>query len=147
MPEHARADQYRFHVADRVPFSQSLEVKVETLYVWAPSTWQSVAFWYQLPSSATSAPLPTGRAGLELEIGPNPIRDAVRIRFTLPAAAATTVEVLDVRGRRVEVIAERRFEAGPHEMSWSRGGAASGVYFLRVLAGDLRDTRKVVLSP
>jgi hypothetical protein len=48
-PAYARADQYRWRVADCVPFTRSLEVLVENRYAQAGSRWTSVAFWYQQP--------------------------------------------------------------------------------------------------
>lgn len=47
--EYARADQFRWCIADRVGFSSSIEVKIENCYVLAPSVWTSVGFWYQQP--------------------------------------------------------------------------------------------------
>ena len=45
----ARADQYRWRIADCIPFSSSIEVKVECRYARAGSRWTSVCFWYELP--------------------------------------------------------------------------------------------------
>lgn len=45
--EYARADQYRWQIADCVPFSNSLEVKIENRYAATGADWTSVAFWYQ----------------------------------------------------------------------------------------------------
>jgi hypothetical protein len=45
----SRADQYRWRIADCVPFSRSIEVNVECRYGNSGSKWTSVAFWYQLP--------------------------------------------------------------------------------------------------
>jgi hypothetical protein len=45
----ARADQYRWRIADCVPFSRSIDVKVECRYAQAGSRWTSVCFWYELP--------------------------------------------------------------------------------------------------
>lgn len=45
----ARADQYRWRIADCIPFSRSIEVDVECRYAYDGSRWTSVAFWYQLP--------------------------------------------------------------------------------------------------
>jgi hypothetical protein len=45
----ARADQYRWRIADCIPFSRSIEVNVECRYGNNGSRWTSVAFWYQLP--------------------------------------------------------------------------------------------------
>ena len=44
-----RADQYRWRIADCIPFTESIEVNVECRYALNPSHWRSVGFWYQLP--------------------------------------------------------------------------------------------------
>lgn len=46
-PALARADQYRWRIADRVPFSTSIDVKIECHYGIIGSRWTSVAFWYE----------------------------------------------------------------------------------------------------
>ncbi len=45
----ARADQYRWYIADRVPFCQSIRVDIECRYALVGAEYTSVAFWYQLP--------------------------------------------------------------------------------------------------
>lgn len=46
----ARADQYRWCIADRIPFCSSIDVKIENQYAVIGSEWTSVAFWYQQPA-------------------------------------------------------------------------------------------------
>lgn len=48
-PALARADQYRWRIADRVPFRTFIDVKIECSYGTVGSRWTSVAFWYQAP--------------------------------------------------------------------------------------------------
>ena len=45
----ARADQYRWRIADGIPFTRSIDVKVECRYSVTGASWTSVVFWYQLP--------------------------------------------------------------------------------------------------
>jgi flagellar hook assembly protein FlgD len=57
--------------------------------------------------------------------------------------------VYDVAGRRVATIAEGRYPAGAHPLRWdggTEGGgvAPAGVYFIRIVAGPDRVTRKAV---
>ncbi|MBN2271954.1 MAG: DUF2961 domain-containing protein [Sedimentisphaerales bacterium] len=47
--QYSRADQYRWRIADCVPFSRSIEVNIENRYAPDGSEWTSVAFWYQYP--------------------------------------------------------------------------------------------------
>ena len=50
--EHARADQYRWYIADRIPFYNSIDVDIENRYAVDGATFASVAFWYQQPTLA-----------------------------------------------------------------------------------------------
>ena len=45
----SRADQYRWRIADCIPFSESVEVNVECRYSGNGACWKSVGFWYELP--------------------------------------------------------------------------------------------------
>jgi len=45
----SRADQYRWRIADCIPFTESIEVNVECRYGYNGSIWKSVGFWYELP--------------------------------------------------------------------------------------------------
>jgi hypothetical protein len=54
-PVFARADQYRWVIADRVPFAESIEVKIENRYAVVGARWTSVSFWYQQPPLTADA--------------------------------------------------------------------------------------------
>ena len=47
--ETSRADQYRWRIADCIPFTESIEVNVECRYSINGAHWRSVGFWYELP--------------------------------------------------------------------------------------------------
>ncbi|GAB5536883.1 MAG: hypothetical protein Rubg2KO_31320 [Rubricoccaceae bacterium] len=88
----------------------------------------------------------TAEASLELAIAPNPSRGAARVAFTLPEASNVTVEVLDLLGRRVSVLAERSFSAGSHTLSLPETVAA-GTYLVRLQAGRDALTRTLTRLP
>ncbi len=61
------------------------------------------------------------------------------LAFSLPYAARVTLEIFDVRGRRIEAAQDRRirgerFEAGVHNVDLRRTHLAAGVYFARLTA-------------
>ena len=104
--------------------------------------------------NSTTVGIPDGEGGGAgvrlLAASPNPFRSATRVAFALPEAAAVHAEVLDVRGRRVAVIADDGYAAGSHELQWDgrddTGRATpSGLYFLRLTAGDETRTTKLLL--
>jgi hypothetical protein len=91
-------------------------------------------------------PLP----GLRLSApAPNPTRGRSVLRFSLPAAGAARVEVLDLRGARVAVLAEGEYPAGEHVVEWggesaTGGEAASGCYWVRLSSGAHSRTVRLV---
>lgn len=81
---------------------------------------------------------------------PNPFTDATTIRYSLKAPQDVTVEVFNVLGQRVRRLVDAPRDAGEHTLTWNgrTGGgapAASGVYFVRLQAGDFTATRKMTL--
>jgi hypothetical protein len=147
-PPLGRTDQYRWQIADRISFTESIEVRVETK-AWAGSQWQSVAFWYQLPPTASDVLPGTGAGGgvgLELRPAvPNPFAESTLIRFSLASDRHTVLDVLDIRGRSIETLVDGVRLAGPHEIRWSPRRLPNGVYFVRLQAEGHTDTRKVVV--
>jgi hypothetical protein len=83
----------------------------------------------------------------ELALGPvypNPFNATVTIPFALPQAAKVTVALYDVTGRQVALMAGGSFAAGEHSLQWSSEGVASGVYLVRLTAGNRTLTTKVI---
>ena len=85
-------------------------------------------------------------AGARLALGtplPNPARGAFTVAFVLPTAAPATLELLDVRGRRVAARALSELGAGAYSVRFAEGARLTpGVYFLRLTQGADVATRK-----
>lgn len=81
---------------------------------------------------------------------PNPFSARTEIAFELSEAAHTTLTVYDVMGRKVATLVDRSMDAGPHAVAWNghsdQGSKlASGVYFYRLSAGDVSQTKRVII--
>jgi hypothetical protein len=76
---------------------------------------------------------------------PNPFTQRTTLEYTLPEAVPVRLQVYDILGRRVATLADERQTAGFHTVTWTPRGLASGVYILRMQAGDQRFTRKLTL--
>jgi hypothetical protein len=81
---------------------------------------------------------------------PNPFYTGTSIAFSLPEASHARLEVFDISGKRVRVLAEGVIPVGKHEESWDgRNDAgervASGLYFYKLTAGKHTVTRKCAL--
>ncbi len=97
------------------------------------------------PTAVSGAP-PKLPVSMVLEQNyPNPFNSGTVIRFALPAAGALRLEVFDLLGRRVVVLAEGRREAGLHQAAFDAGVLANGVYLCRLTGGGSTQTRKMLL--
>ncbi|MCD4828418.1 MAG: PKD domain-containing protein [Candidatus Cloacimonetes bacterium] len=88
-------------------------------------------------------------AGLALHL-PNPLRLGAGISFSLPLPGAVSLELFDIRGRRVRRLLSGTMPTGSHLLHWDGRDdngryCASGVYLLRLTAPRGMLTRRVVL--
>jgi hypothetical protein len=79
-------------------------------------------------------------AGVQLDVGPTPFRDALAVRFG--GAGPLSVDVFDVRGTRVERVVDRA--PGGGSISWRPAQRiGSGVYFIRLSGPNRSLVRRV----
>jgi hypothetical protein len=77
---------------------------------------------------------------------PNPARGAATLRYALPGAADVQIEVYNVLGQRVAMIATGRQEAGRVEQRLDTSRWPSGLYFVRLVTdGAVRTERLTVV--
>ncbi len=97
----------------------------------------------------TSVSIPVARFALE-QNHPNPFNPVTTIRFTMPASGQVKVAVYDANGRLVKTLLDEVRSSGPNAVEWDGTNSAgrsvgSGVYFYRLSAGNLVQTRKMTL--
>jgi len=98
---------------------------------------------WRRPLDAVSAP-PPAPTGLRIAIaGAQPVRDAVRFRIDLPTATHASIDVFDVRGRRVARL-EGTWDAGTRHVPWDARALTPGVYHARLEAGGAVDAVRFV---
>lgn len=82
---------------------------------------------------------------------PNPFRGSTRFLFDLPSPARVRLEVFDLQGRLVRVVADADMPAGRHAIAWDPGAGGSsvtvGLYVYRLRAGGFAAARKLVVLP
>lgn len=76
---------------------------------------------------------------------PNPFNPVTSIRFGLPETADVRLEVYNVLGQRVAVLAQERREAGWHTVQFNGSALSSGTYLYRLTAGDTVQSRMLML--
>lgn len=95
---------------------------------------------------------PTGEGSspvLAFAAGPNPAHNEVRMEFTLDRPLGLLIDVFDVQGRQVVQLDRGIVAAGDHQITWdgrdSEGrDAGSGIFWMRLQAGGVMETRRVV---
>jgi hypothetical protein len=89
-------------------------------------------------------PLPTEFA--LCPIMPNPVMSGATVVFDVPRPSHVSVAAFDIRGRKVDTVAQGAFAPGRHTARWQPREVAPGVYFIRLEAMGFSQTRKVVLN-
>lgn len=78
---------------------------------------------------------------------PNPFRDGTTIGFELPRSAEVRVIVYDLLGREVRQIVSGIRPAGKYQEYFDANGLSSGMYFVRLIAGQSSITKQMILVP
>ena len=76
---------------------------------------------------------------------PNPFNSRVHIDFNVGRAGMVRLEVFGPTGQRVEKLVEAWHKRGAYRVGWDASKLASGVYVVRLRAGDTVQERKVSL--
>jgi hypothetical protein len=76
---------------------------------------------------------------------PNPFNASTTIRFVLPEPQVVKLKVFDLLGRQVQTLIDEYKRAGVHTVIFDASGLSSGVYFCRLQAGEMVETRRMVL--
>ncbi|RPH93377.1 T9SS C-terminal target domain-containing protein [candidate division KSB1 bacterium] len=76
---------------------------------------------------------------------PNPFNPSTTLSFTLPREGSVRLEIYNLQGRLVQVLAEGRHAAGKHRVNFSGESLAAGVYLCRFESGPVSATQKLLL--
>jgi hypothetical protein len=78
-----------------------------------------------------------------LMVFPNPVSNTATISYTLEHSANVVLKVFDLTGRLVTTLADAAFDEGDHEITWDASEVKSGIYLLRMEAGEEMLTEKL----
>ncbi|AXI99509.1 Por secretion system C-terminal sorting domain-containing protein [Cyclonatronum proteinivorum] len=76
---------------------------------------------------------------------PNPFNPTTNIRFSLPEQQDIRLEVFNMQGQRVAVLASGSFQAGSHTLPFDASALASGLYLYRLSTPAQTISRKMML--
>lgn len=131
------------------------------LYVLPPSVSSPGWYWYtnnnnllmtvrvveRLPTAAAEEVPQPDKLAITL-VYPHPVggRQAV-VRYRVPDSGPVRMELYDLLGRRVGLLAEGLLPAGEHVLLWEPAGLSPGLYWLVLRQGQGRAARPVVVRP
>jgi len=76
---------------------------------------------------------------------PNPFNPTTSINYGLENDGYVEIIVYDAAGRLVEELVNQHQTKGYHSITWNASTQASGMYFAKMVAGDVVQTQKLVL--
>jgi hypothetical protein len=105
---------------------------------------------YQFATEVPDRPVDRVLTTRLLPNAPNPFNPSTMIRFELARSEDVTLDLYDAGGRLVRPLVRGRTDPGLISVVWDGRDAngrmaGSGVYFLRLVAGEVRDKRTIVL--
>ncbi|MBD3232413.1 MAG: T9SS type A sorting domain-containing protein [candidate division Zixibacteria bacterium] len=80
-----------------------------------------------------------------LEVYPNPFNAFSTINFDLKEATSLKLDIYNIAGRKVVTLADGEFERGEYSLSWDASEYPSGVYFIKLAAGNYITTKRMTL--
>ena len=76
---------------------------------------------------------------------PNPFNPTTTLSFAIPVASEVSLSIYNLKGREVASLIDGIMDAGYHSVVWNADNHSSGVYFVKMLAGEFVNTQKLML--
>ena len=76
---------------------------------------------------------------------PNPFNPTTTLSFALPIESEVSLTIYNLQGREVISLVDQNMDAGYHSVVWNADAHASGVYFVKMVAGEYISTQKLML--
>jgi hypothetical protein len=107
--------------------------------------------WMDTPPPILETPKPALPSETALtSIHPNPFNPQTTVAFSLASDGLVRIAIYDVRGTLIRRLTDEVMSAGDHTAVWNGiddagRPAASGIYFVRMIAGNYSETKKIVM--
>jgi hypothetical protein len=76
---------------------------------------------------------------------PNPFNPSTRISYSIAEHSFITLKVYDILGNEIATLVNEEKPAGKYEIEFNANNFSSGIYFYRMTAGKLIETKKMIL--
>lgn len=76
---------------------------------------------------------------------PNPFNPITKIKYSVPVNGLVSLKVYDILGKEIITIINDNRLAGNYETEFNGVNLSSGIYFLRMEAGEFKDVKRMIL--
>ena len=78
-------------------------------------------------------------------IYPNPFNPVTKIKYSVPENNQVSISIYDIKGNMISELINKNHYIGIYNITWNAEGYPSGVYFVKLNAGDFTQTQKLML--
>lgn len=106
--------------------------------------------WFDVqPSAVNDNSIPAPKTKLQGAY-PNPFNPSTTLSFSLAKAQQTELAVYNLKGQKVKTLVNGELPSGNHSIVWNgrddkNQSIGSGIYFVRLKAGNYHETKKITL--
>ena len=76
---------------------------------------------------------------------PNPFNPVTMVSMSIPAEMEVHIAIHDMLGREIAELANGVYSTGNYELHWDASNQASGIYFVKMIAGGQTNIQKLML--
>ena len=76
---------------------------------------------------------------------PNPFNPSIKINYQLSTINRITAAIYNTNGELIKELINTEMVAGSHDLTWNASGMPSGVYIVKMIAGNTVQSQKIVL--
>lgn len=76
---------------------------------------------------------------------PNPFIPNTNIKFSIPKPDIVQINVYNILGNHIITLTDEYKQAGTYEVEFNANNFPSGVYFYKMVSGNFRETKKIIL--
>ena len=78
-------------------------------------------------------------------IYPNPFNPSTTISYDVSNLSNVKISIYNINGQLVEILKDQLHKAGQYNITWNANEYTSGVYFVKLMAGNFVDRQKIIL--
>ncbi|MCK4353432.1 T9SS type A sorting domain-containing protein, partial [candidate division WOR-3 bacterium] len=82
---------------------------------------------------------------LTLNCYPNPCFGTLTVKFFVHKGGKGSLKIYDITGRLVKTLVNGNKKPGDYTVNWDAKNVPSGIYFIKLSAGDFKATKKLIL--